>query len=231
MVWEKIKEHFDHDAYITAFNANFDLAVLKACLNNYEIEEPDFYYLDSLMISRYCGLTGKLPERANALGIIQENHHNALDDARINALLTIECFKKLDNEIGNRTLHKEMLKELENFNKIRLRESTSFHKKFRQIDTASINSMEFSKELIPDADFAGKLVVFTGELKSMDREAAMKKVVERGGIVADSFTKKINILVNTNKVDTTKVKKAKEWIEKGLNIQIIDEKTFLEYLE
>lgn len=83
----------------------------------------------------------------------------------------------------------------------------------------------------------GKVCVFTGEL-SIDRGTLMQMVADIGGINADNVTKKTDYLivgdyssnVNVKGGKTGKLKKAEDYILKGVDISIISEKDFFDLL-
>ncbi|MFA5449430.1 MAG: NAD-dependent DNA ligase LigA [Clostridia bacterium] len=73
--------------------------------------------------------------------------------------------------------------------------------------------------------FLGKVVVLTGSLENYKRSAAAALISERGGQVADSVNKKVNLVV-AGKDAGSKLEKAKK-----LGIEIIDEAEFVKLLE
>lgn len=90
-----------------------------------------------------------------------------------------------------------------------------------------------------DSPVYGRVFAFTGELYRFTRRDAMQAVVDRGGIVKGSVTKNTNYLVQGGfeRVDvgedgeSTKQKKAREYMLLGQDIHVINEETFLEMLE
>lgn len=102
----------------------------------------------------------------------------------------------------------------------------------RQIDVASIkSSTEYFDESHP---LYGRTVVFTGALERMNRETAMQRVVDKGGFVANSVTRKTNLLVLGNYDycssikggKSSKHKKAESLLLDGYDISIIPEDIF-----
>jgi len=75
------------------------------------------------------------------------------------------------------------------------------------------------------APLKGLVFVFTGTLESMTRDEAKRKVIELGGEVASSVSKRVNIVV-VGKEPGSKLEKAKK-----LKIKIIKEKEFLDLLK
>lgn len=80
----------------------------------------------------------------------------------------------------------------------------------------------------------GKVCVFTGALEKMARKDAMQLVVDLGGSVGDSVTKKTNYLILGNNDfcqsikdgKSNKQKKAEALILKGHDIEILSENVF-----
>jgi DNA ligase (NAD+) len=87
----------------------------------------------------------------------------------------------------------------------------NFDKSLIKSPTVSMNNLTF----------AGKTFLFTGELSSMSRGKAQELVLSLGGEVADTFNKKVTILVAGEKAGS-KLEKAK-----AAGIEIIDENGFL----
>lgn len=97
-VWEKIKTYFS-DTYLAAHNADFDMSVLKATLDYYHIEQPDFQFVNAIDVSSYgiphpSDVGKSLDARCAYFGIPFDNQHNALCDAVSVARLII-CNAKL----------------------------------------------------------------------------------------------------------------------------------------
>jgi DNA ligase (NAD+) len=81
------------------------------------------------------------------------------------------------------------------------------------------------KEVAADSPFAGKTVVLTGELSSMTRDEAKARILELGGKVSGSVSKKTSLIVAGSGAGS-KLREAKK-----LGVQIIEEDEFLTMLE
>lgn len=100
-IWEKIGPFFNEDTIFVAHNAPFDVSVLKATLERYDVEEPHFQILDTVKYSKAV-----LPDienyRLNTLSELLQveltNHHNALDDALATAKILIKETKLIGEE-------------------------------------------------------------------------------------------------------------------------------------
>lgn len=124
-------------------------------------------------------------------------------------------------------------------------------KQFESIDDFTRTFKRFSKgidikSIVPENnDFDvthplyDKLVVFTGTLDRFIRKDAMQYVVNLGGHVKDSITKKTNFLVVGTQdysrfadgEKSSKLKKAEQYKLEGLDIEIISESIFYDMLE
>ena len=229
-VWNKIKHHFENN-YIVAHNAIFDMSVLKATLDFYNIDMPEFWYFDSIPASStYCkGVGRKLNERCEFLNIPLE-HHNALFDAKGCAQLVLYSLNKVNIAINELVINKKLL---HSFSDIILKETYNFGNKSHKSEiTVKEVTSNIDEDEIEENDYiSGKTFVFTGQLAHFTREEAFEEVLLNGGYVKDNVSKKVDYLVNTNSRQTTKVKKALEQQEKGHHIQIINERQFLAMLD
>ena len=102
----------------------------------------------------------------------------------------------------------------------------------KRIDIHSIKPE--SIEIDEDNFFYNKHCIFTGKLEKMVRKDAMQLIVNVGGILDNSVTKKTNYLIlgNNDYVSSikdgksSKHKKAEKYKLEGQDIEIIDEDTF-----
>ena len=92
------------------------------------------------------------------------------------------------------------------------------------IDRLLQNGITFLKEEKTEGVFSGKTVVITGTLSSYKRSAAQEEIRKRGGNVADSVSKQVDLVV-VGEDAGSKLEKAKK-----LGIEIIDEAAFLALL-
>lgn len=236
-IWEKIKFYFNSNYCVIAHNATFDMKVLKASLDYYNISFPNFYFLCSMSLSgHHCDDVGKsLSERAKYFlaDFDESNHHNALYDAETCARIVIECIKKI--RWKEKSLDKYLMyypsTNLKSFSDVKL--SLIFGNTFddKAVKVTEINNLIAQSNIDKLHEFFGKHVAFTGDLKSYSRKDAMTKVVELGGVVAAGVNKKVNYLVDADDYESNKNKRAKELQEQGYDIKIIDEETFLSLIK
>lgn len=95
-LWPAIYNNHLKGKMLVAHNAKFDIDVLRATLDYYNLEWPDLEYTCTVRISRRVWPTlanHKLNTMGAYLGI-SFNHHNALDDAEVCAKVAIAAAKE-----------------------------------------------------------------------------------------------------------------------------------------
>jgi DNA polymerase-3 subunit epsilon len=229
-IWDTIKPYIEGKTLI-AHNAGFDMSVLRYVLNEYEIPYPEFEYSCTRILSKktWPGLISyKLDLVAEHLGI-EFKHHDAEQDALACAHIALKSF-----EISGLN----SIQELNNHHAVRT--GRFFLDGYRPSEVIFPNVKP--SELMPNStefdkthSFYNKHVVFTGTLQSMVRKDAMQKVVDLGGSCTNGVTKESNFLVLGDQDFTklkdgkmsSKMKKAEDLVNKGLDIEIISEDEFL----
>lgn len=230
-IWQKIRHLFEN-TYVAAHNANFDMSVLKSTLNYYELEQPNFLYMNTISVSNYCIPHGEnvgksLKDRCAYYNIPLNNHHNALCDAEAAAQLIIYQLNHSSYKTFSSFVKHSV--DLYNYADVKLKMSSTLFR-HRKIDVNELAATTVVREE-KDEDFNGKTFVFTGELTKFTREQAMSKVIAGGGFVKNGVSKKVDILVHADNDITTKVKKAMELQAEGHPIKIITEDQFMQMLE
>jgi len=239
-VWNEISHFFHKDNYIIAHNARFDMNVLKNCLITYNFKIPNFNYICNIPIStRACrgeGIPKSLEARANRFGIIMEQHHNALSDAKAVADIVLKCIKLKRRKSIHTYLSTFSSIPIRSF--IDLKHDKTFRggRRFNRVKVTEIvpEYNNFNK----DNPFFDKSIVFTGELESISRVDAMQQVVNIGGIIKSGVSRKTDYVVvgvQDKKIvgatgKSTKERRAEELIKQGFDIQILDETTFINML-
>lgn len=244
-LWDDIF-HFFGPYAVLAHNAYFDMSVLK---RSFSLEYIDFKYIDTVSICKEF-VPGKknLENCAKFFDIDLGQHHNALDDAITCAKLAISCIRASGcKNLGELCFALENVR-IKQFSDLNPPASAIFHKEkpkerpepvYSKIRPSDIQCEVDVLSINPENFFFGKTVVFTGELH-ISREDAMQKVVNLGGIIKASVSKKIDYLVvgeqdrkivgNSGK--SSKERKAAELNESGAaNIEILNEAQFLSILQ
>ena len=95
-LWPAIYNNHLKGKLLVAHNAKFDIDVLRATLDHYNIEWPDLEYTCTVRITRKVWpdlVNHKLNTLGGFLGITF-NHHNALDDSEVCAKVAIAAAKE-----------------------------------------------------------------------------------------------------------------------------------------
>ncbi|MFZ5354234.1 MAG: exonuclease domain-containing protein [Bacillota bacterium] len=238
-LWEEILSYIS-GKMIIAHNASFDISVLRYVLDRYKLEYPELSYCCSVNIAKKTW-TGLESYKLNALGEylgFEFRHHDALEDAVAAARIVIEACK---------------LKEVDDIEELSKKCCISCGKIYPGGYYPASSSTKNKKnkygisagDIIPaninfdtDSPCYRKVFTFTGTLSSMQRKAAMQKVVDNGGICSDMVYEGIDYLVAGQQEPSrlkdgkksVKQKTAEMLIEKGCNIRIISEEDFLKML-
>ena len=229
---------------LVAHNAAFDMGVIRDTLNVYGAPYPDFDYFCTLVLSRRILdlISYTLPNVATELNVEIIDHHAASDDARVSAEIALKLIERqsatdlLDLSTGLRVAPGRMSGD----------DWSGCHSRGQQVSDrfspermAEIIAAIGDGELDPNSEIAGKNVVFTGTLGSMARAEAHARVMKVGGFPEQGVTKHTNLLVfgvqdpshlKPGAENSSKFMKAQSLKEKGQDIEVVDEVTFLKML-
>lgn len=226
-IWERISKFFDGSAPIVAHNAQFDMSVLHECLSAYNIDMPEFEYLDSITLSdRVCDKVGRsLAARAEHFGIDMGEHHNALDDAVTCAKIVIEAVKMVGSKSFSAYLRRFYSIRAKRFSELK---PQKYFKKptYAKLDPKTLSATEPVDE---SSVFCGKNVVITGEFAKYSREELAQILVNKGAIIKSSAVRSLDYLIVGTQDPaivgpggrSSKEKRVVELIEQGYDIKII----------
>lgn len=235
-LWPQI-ENFIGDSPIVAHNAGFDMSVLVRAMSSGLRGLTYNYYCTMVMARELMELPSYgLDWVTEAVGISYPMNHRALDDAIAAGKLAVELL-----QMAGSSSFEEAYKQLSKPLRTVAPEDVTVrkHPSLRPEITPEIQELLNKGVSYDDCDyFRGKKIVFTGALLSMDRSSASDIVEKLGADAVDSISKKTNIVVCgyqdprvlKGQPISSKKKKAIELREAGIDIEILDEKTFLELL-
>lgn len=198
---------------LVGHNISFDVSFLQKGFN----EELKNEYIDTLQFCRklFKELSHhRLTDMSNYLEI-SRNEHRSMSDC----LCTKELYDCIKEKMKNDGLEINDIFAKRNYSS-------------KNIDIHAIKPDNI--EIDEDNFFYNKHCVFTGKLEKMIRKDAMQLVVNVGGILDNSVTKKTNYLILGNNDycssikdgKSSKHKKAEKYKLEGQDIDIIDEDTF-----
>lgn len=234
-LWGDISCYFESSVPVIAHNAAFDMSVLRESCS---CDIPVFYYADSMSIAAPF-VRGKktLVNCADELGICVNQHHDALDDARVCAEICIEAFKRGGCASAWEYFCKNNI-QINRFSRLSPAVSVDHEKR---IDYSRSNKLDYhalQSTAVPDSNcpLCGKNIVFTGAL-SISRVEAARLAANHGAIVKSSVSRATGFLVVGAQDKavvggdgmSTKEEKAHALNESGdANIKIIGESEFAE---
>lgn len=218
-IWDKVK-HFFEDSTIVAHNSSFDMSVLTYSLNRYGISEPKHLCFCTLRISRqFLNLNNyKLTTVAHYYKIVQKNHHDALEDAKICGELfykllqdvdDFEAFKKANNYSLRAVKRRKVEKQI--------RSSHSWAEYCQERNNIK-KILGSESNILMDLKF-----VVSGVFAKVSRNELKKLIEDNGGKVSGSISSKTNYVVAGENMGPSKRTKAE-----SLGIPIISEDEFLE---
>lgn len=222
---------------LVSHNAAFDTGVIRYACAADTIECPEFNFLCTLVTARRALQlpSYRLPYVVEALGLSMKNHHDALADARA----VVNIIDRLSEQHAAADLQ-----ELADTVGVRLGYMAPGIYRGGQARAKStskpLTDVEINTEADPDGYLYGRVVVFTGGLKSMPREVARQECARLGAIPEANTTKRTNVLV-IGDIDPTvlrpgseltgKARKAFELQDKGQSIEVMTEDDFLRCLD
>ncbi len=214
---------FIGDDIIIGHNVSFDINFLFGEFERILNKPLSNDFVDTLRISRKILPDlehHKLSDVAEALNVQQKDAHRGLADCRT----TFDCYAELSKRISENGID-DFIKSFNQSHK-------TTHQKFTprfDVRTVTAETENFD-ETHP---LFNKRCVFTGELKKMPRSEATQIVVNFGGICENGVTLKTDFLIlgdSDKDTKSGKQKKAEDYIQRGINIQIIAEDEFYEII-
>lgn len=238
-LWPDISKYFE-DNLIVAFNAPFDINVLRNCLDKYNIVVPSSPYICAMQLATSIigdhSKNASLGESCDFFGIDLNNHHNAANDASACANIVIKSNEFLNSLRLDRRIELFNSLTLKNLNQVKPKKDKDYSyvaKKFKKVNTKDIvtSNTEFDTSHV----FYQKNFVFTGNLLTIDKKEAMQKVVDLGGTLKSGVSKLVHyVVVGVQDLSivgpdgkSSKERKALELLKQGHEIKILSEEEFL----
>lgn len=204
-VWDEIKGLFNNTAIVAHNGNSADFNYLKKELRRNGLTLPNTCgYKDSM---RAFGKQ-KLEDLCLYYNIDIGNHHDALSDARACALLYNQRWEEGWVRPTAEDIKEAVLKNKE--------------KKEEELKIASENADTSNF-------FHNKGVVFTGFSKS-EGELVREELIKCGALIKSNVSSKVNILIKGDQPGPAKMKKLKEFQDKGFEITVFEKNEFYEKL-
>lgn len=201
--------HFVNEQLVIGVHIEEQLQLLRRACNSDELNYPFVEYCCSAKLTQHL--------RTNAI----KKKEVSID----NAILVGQSFLQLLNEQKTSSLN-ELLQRAS------LTIGIQFATYHRPI---TIRKERHLENLYPKDSFTNKTVVFTGSLKSMLRSKAARLVHEAGGVCSGNVTQTTDfVVIGSGSIQrqskTTKQVRAERFIAEGHPVKLIDEETFLHFI-
>ena len=242
-IYPKIENYIRGNLIVS--HSSFDRNVLTKSADYYDVSPLDINFFDTLTLSRRLipGVQHGLSQMVDYYGLSGiTNFHNALEDAKACGLLAVALSSEFNcssiielvTNAGYKSFGKISPTEYIPFT---LSRTTTVPNEFLSADDI-FNRENIHKVNYDYAYIKGKNIAFTGKLQSMTRGEAETIVNSLGANFQKSVTLKTNILVvglEDPRVvgpdgKSNKIKKAEQINSKTNNIEVIDEKEFIQYI-
>jgi len=245
-VWAEVAEHIG-DRALVAHNASFDMSVLRRSFEVHNVGLPrEYQYLCTYRLAQLVWpdrWSYRLPDIVSDLGLPTDQHHDPAWDAHAaleiaNALASAVGVERLRDVAAAKGLGIGHL-----YPDPRRWDPFSAAGSQRSRFAASVRARDIAtdrSEFDTDHPFYARRIVITGALPNgMARRDAYQRIVDIGGEIADTVSKKVNILVVADLKpvvvggdgQTGKLRKAIQLAESGVSIEIMDAGDFLRLLE
>ncbi len=219
-VWQIIKKYFDN-TIVFAHNASFDFKVLESLLKKYNLDFPTFHYgctvkLSQKLWDKEVMINHKLSTVAQYLDI-DFVHHDALEDARVCALIVVRALKIYHSD-DVETFYKSINYSLGYFSSNR--NYSSYKKEAPLIEI-----------LIKNETLINKNIFITGSPLVIKKKEVYNALMQRGCNIEKRVSERLDYFVVLNLCNIKKLREAITLIKKGCPIIIIDEKELLKIME
>jgi DNA polymerase-3 subunit epsilon len=221
-VWRELQPHLEN-ALVLARNASFDMGVLRETLDLYGLPRPSLRCMCTLVAARrvWVGMENyKLSSVAERVGFAFKHHH-ALEDAEASAMIALGALEAC--AVPN-------LEALADVIGIRIGKlADENYEPSVRIKPQASKVVAQTSNFDESHPFFGKKIVVTGAMAAMTREEAMQGIVDVGGQIMSSVSRKTNYLV-VGQDPGSKLEKAMALKSEGYLIEVLDERAFLEFL-
>ena len=241
--------NFLDGAPLVAHNTGFDMAAIRRVFNLYGIPYPPMTYFCTLVLARKA-LKGelvsfRLQNVADYLGVDFDQIHRAESDARAAGDVAVSLMKRTNVESLNQLAEAWDVRAGSIDGDIDLRcqsiQVSPAYKKLSAEERERLADLQRKvwgvEDLDPSRDFYGKNVVMTGALQSMTRQQSKAVLESIGAIPTASVSGKTDFIVlGEQKLEeieaggSRKEKMAKELLDSGAEIEVIEEAEFVRLL-
>lgn len=191
-IWGEIEMYFNK-TMVFAHNASFDISVLRAALDLYELKTPDFDFLCSYRIAQraWKGFDSyRLQDICESMGI-EIDLHNAASDAHGCAKMMIKLMKDFKFENYEELCEEFQIQMGKVSPEIYIPTKLIPRKKIIPKSKIKIDP----KKLDPNHPFYGKKILIGGKLVNISRKDAQKHIKEVGGVCLNQLSNDTDFMV------------------------------------
>ncbi|KGP90577.1 DNA polymerase III subunit epsilon [Pontibacillus chungwhensis BH030062] len=241
-LWHEDIQPLLEGKFLLAHNAQFDMGVLRAVLDEYNIPYPMIAYNCTMNISKKTWSFPRynLKELSHHLNI-DLNHHHALDDARAAAQIFLDAGKHLEardeKEVVDKSQTINGMMFDASYEPARLNRKKRASKRGQKAEAKQY--MAASHDFNTSHPFYNATFVFTGRLKALKRDEAIQRVVDLGGDWETSVQSTTNYVVVGNQAyenylkgkKSSKLERVETLIAQGHSVEVLSEDEFIRQLE
>ncbi len=218
-LWPEI-QHFFQDTLVFAHNAEFDISVLRALIEKYNLAIPSIKTGCTLKIAQQIWKNELTNCRLNTLSgylELDHQHHNALSDAYVCTKI-IERAKKAKNVASEEELYQSIGLMFGGYNKNKFWPTTKQYKKANAKDVVKVMAI------------AEKVIAFGGKPKTMTKKTLVEKLLISGAFLARGINRSVDYFICLENCPKTKLAQIELYKSKGCNIIILEEKEIMELI-
>ena len=221
VVWKKIEKHFEN-TIIFAHNAEFDVGVLKAVIEKYQLKQPNIKFGCTLKIA--CKLWSKevlINHKLNTISQyleIDHHHHHALSDAKI-CVEIINRGQKIMNVSDVNELYDALGLRYGLYNKDRFFLSLNKYKR-------NPKQKIIDNELLND-----KVIYYAGKPSSLSKKELEDKLLNNGVYLEKNINRSLDYFLILGNCPKLKISLVETLIQKGVPIKIISEEEIIKMIK
>lgn len=222
IIWPEIKQYFNN-SIVFSHNSSFDFVVLKSLLEKYNIEKPFFKIGCTYRLAKQLWTSDEVGKYSLAsIAAHMEhtfNHHNALSDAVVSALIINRGLRMqgVDDII---TLHDVLGLRFGYFGPKKM-----YHP-FKLKARTKKQKPKVENEFLFD-----KLIVLSGTPRKLKKSELIELLIGNGGYVDSLVSSRCDIFVKLANCKESKIRQVEELIKKGNDIQIMNETEILKLVK
>jgi DNA polymerase-3 subunit epsilon len=214
-LWDEIKPYLDNKI-IVCHNCDFDSSVLNKAIEYYNLHHCSII---EFICTQMLFLDRGLEDVTTALNIELCNHHDALCDARACAEIYLSFLNGTNPYTLSYPPQKSKKEKLNDYYR-------------KKILSAEVKVQDLSIVENKNTPFYDKKVVISGVFERFpEREDLAMLLKKYGANINCSISSKTNLFITGKGVGHSKMAKASNLIESGIDIQIINEQELYEILD